>query len=420
MSLDGGGIRGIIQLGLLKTLEKKLGPAISLIYIIDLWAGISVGALNEMDLVLNNLSADKCFEKFTEFAKKVFEFEKTPIYGNFKWVRILSGILKDGKYDAEGLEEILKHGLSLYRRIFDFGTTSGISSRICIIASWVSDGKACVLANYRGIGIRPAESAVRCSVAAPGFFKTKDLSGFGPLQDGGVRANNSMSIALRESNVIWRSARGYDLFISVGTGFTDPKLVLDNHSSGNPFRDAAVSRLFRVTMFSPTMDGEQAFQEALNYVPDNMMGSIFRLNQAVDCPLPRLDELEKLEVLRGMTYNVPDDLASAVLVTGCFFFELDEFPTPQNGSYHCQGSILCRTQHPRSIVSRVIEGFPGGSYQTSRGYNLGLLGEDNGCRECGYYRKKVSFFVKSLEEVISIKIANSAFRRTIGGFPVSM
>lgn len=117
------------------------------------------GALNEMDLVLNNLSADKCFEKFTEFAKKVFEFEKTPIYGNFKWVRFLSGILRDGKYDAEGLEEILKHGLSSYRRIFDFGTTSGISSRICIIASRVSDGKACVMANYRGIGIRPAESA---------------------------------------------------------------------------------------------------------------------------------------------------------------------------------------------------------------------------------------------------------------------
>lgn len=43
LSLDGGGIRGIIQLGLLKSLEKKLGNEIALPQIFDLCTGTSVG-----------------------------------------------------------------------------------------------------------------------------------------------------------------------------------------------------------------------------------------------------------------------------------------------------------------------------------------------------------------------------------------
>lgn len=229
-----------------------------------------------------------------------------------------------------------------------------------------------------------------------------------------------MSIALKESTVIWPTAGRHDLLISVGTGFTSRNLAHDDTPSGNSLKDAAVSRLFRATMFSPTMDGEQAFQEALNYVPVNMMQNIFRLNQSIDCPLPRLDESAKLEELQGIIYNVPDELVRAILVAGCLFFEMDETPILQDGSYYCRGSILCKSESPRSLLKRIIEEYPGGYYQTGCGYTLGLLSEDDGCHECGYYRKKVRFCVKSLEEMIEIDITNSSSRRTIGGFPVSM
>lgn len=117
-----------------------------------------------MDLVLNNLSADECFRKFPEFARKAFEsgpwlFEETPIQSYIKWMRVLAGILRDGQYDGKGLDQILKSGLGAFRRMFDFGTTAGSGSRICVIASRVSDGKACVMANYRGVGSRPTEAA---------------------------------------------------------------------------------------------------------------------------------------------------------------------------------------------------------------------------------------------------------------------
>jgi hypothetical protein len=45
LSLDGGGIRGIIQLGLLHSLENRLGGDIQLSEIFELFVGTSVGML---------------------------------------------------------------------------------------------------------------------------------------------------------------------------------------------------------------------------------------------------------------------------------------------------------------------------------------------------------------------------------------
>lgn len=42
-SLDGGGVRGMIQLGLLQSLEKRLGNEISLSQIVDLFTCTSAG-----------------------------------------------------------------------------------------------------------------------------------------------------------------------------------------------------------------------------------------------------------------------------------------------------------------------------------------------------------------------------------------
>ena len=235
-----------------------------------------------------------------------------------------------------------------------------------------------------------------------------------------MRANNPVSIALKESAIIWPAAGRHDLLISVGTGSTASNCGRDCHHTGNIFKDGAVPRLFRAAMSSPSMDGEQGFYEALNYIPDHLKEDIYRLNHVVTCPLPRLDDVDKLVDLAKSTYNVPDDLVRAVLVTGCFFFEIDQNPVLNNGLYFCQGSVLCRNSQPRSVLKRVIEEFPGGQFQTARGHSLGLLEEDDGCYECGYYRKKVAFHVKSLEETITIEVISSSFRRKVGGFPRSV
>ncbi|KAJ8225859.1 hypothetical protein LV160_009115, partial [Aspergillus fumigatus] len=74
ITLDGGGIRGMITLGLLRALERRLAGAVAtLAEIPDLIAGTSVGAVIGTDLVYNNTSAEEAYEKFPSFARMAFQ-----------------------------------------------------------------------------------------------------------------------------------------------------------------------------------------------------------------------------------------------------------------------------------------------------------------------------------------------------------
>ncbi|KAJ6175004.1 hypothetical protein N7485_004809 [Penicillium canescens] len=401
------------------------------------------GALNEIDLILNGTSTEDSFRKFPAFARKVFQLASAPsqkfsVTSCAKWIKCLVGFFADGQYDGDNLENTLKEAINPARRIFDVSTTLSAGSRLAIITSRISDGKACVLANYRGIGQRAVDSAyeflkpedesqnpflwevARCSVAAPWFFQTKSLPGFGPLQDGGVRANNPLAIALKESAIIWPSQGTHDLLVSVGTGLPSSEAKAQDAPMGSIIQDGAVPRIIRAAMSSPSMDGEQGFYEALNYVPDRMRAHIFRLNHSLPWPLPRLDDVSRLEDLSELSYGIPDELVRAILATGFLFFELDQTPVRDQGSFYCEGSILCSSPHASYLIKRVLAEFPGPRFQIAGGYHLGPVSNDDGCSECGYYRKKVAFTVNSLEEVISIDIANSTFHHKIGGFPKSM
>lgn len=168
------------------------------------------------------------------------------------------------------------------------------------------------------------------------------------------------------------------------------------------------------------MDGEQGFREALNYVPNHIKPDIFRINHEISEALPQLDEAGKLDDMSKLNFAIPDDLVRAVLVTGFFFFELDETPIQTHGSFFCRGSIFCSRPKAREILNCVSAEIPNGQVQTSRGLQLGSLQDNDGCHMCGYYRKTISFSVNSLEEEISLGIANDQFYHKIGGFPKSM
>ena len=172
-------------------------------------------------------------------------------------------------------------------------------------------------------------------------------------------------------------------------------------------------------MSSGSMDGEQGFYDVLNCIPANMQLAIFRLDHPCPGPLPRLNETEKLEQMEAMTYQVPDELVRAVLATA-FFFELDQQPIRNQRNFYCRGSILCSRNQAQKILDSVIVEFPGAKFQTDQGYHLGPVKEHDGCQVCGYFRKKVSFSLVSLEEKFSIVVSGSTSHHRIGGFPKSI
>ncbi|KAJ5215322.1 uncharacterized protein N7498_001729 [Penicillium cinerascens] len=294
-------------------------------------------------------------------------------FNNSSWFASAFNLMLTGLYDSVSLSQTLKEAVTPERRIFDVATASPVGCRVAVVASRTSDGKACVLANYRGIGQRSAKAAYQflvpnssqenpslsdvamCSVAAP-----LRLLGFVPLQDGGVRANNPLAIALRESGIIWPSSKRHDLLLSVGTGVSTTSPDHDSRY-GNAW-DGALPRLFRAMMSSPSMDGQQGFFEALNYLPHHSKLDVFRLDQAIYGPLPELDDISALEEFSKMNFVVLDELVRTILALAMFFFELDATLVPSHVGYHCEGSILCLRPGAGEILARVLVETPGAKF----------------------------------------------------------
>ncbi|KAJ5340343.1 hypothetical protein N7541_009467 [Penicillium brevicompactum] len=435
LSLDGGGVRGLIQLGLLQALERRIGVPIASLP--DLCTGTSVGALSTINIILNQSSVTQCFNAFPDLARNIFRpSSNSPVPRSIRWLASAFNLITDGLYDSDGLSQIFKAAVGPSRRMFDVATASPAGCRIAIVASRTSDGKACVLANYRRKSPRSANTAYQflaphddredpflweaaiCSVAAPFYFQTKTLPGLGLLQDGGVRANNPVAIALRESGIIWPMAKSHDLLLSVGTGFSTSS-PSDSTGFLDRIREGALPRLFRAMMSSPSMDGKQGFLEALNYLPHSSTPDIFRLDQAIDGTLPALDDTCSLEKMSHMDFAVPAELVRSILASAMFFFELDESPVQGNASFYCRGSVLCSRPNPTEILQRVLVEFPGARFRSGQDHDLGSIDPVDICQLCGYFRKRVAFRVTSLEERVSIEISNDTFREKIGGFPKS-
>jgi len=94
LSIDGGGIRGILPLALLTEIEVRRGPCADLF---DIVAGTSVGGIIATGLA-HRVPAKTIYEMLVNDGGKIFA--KTPV------VTYLSGFFKP-KYDAAPLEGFL-------------------------------------------------------------------------------------------------------------------------------------------------------------------------------------------------------------------------------------------------------------------------------------------------------------------------
>ncbi|SNS93036.1 Patatin-like phospholipase/acyl hydrolase [Ekhidna lutea] len=228
LSIDGGGIRGIIPGQILVEIEKAFGVQVAKDF--DLVAGTSTGGI----LTCAYLLPDKPGSKKPKFNTKEvvgLYFERgdeifdVPI---FHKIRTLGGIL-DEKYPEDGIEEAL-HDY--------FGD------------AWLKDlMKPCIVTSYdirrrKGhfFGQHKAQKSskfnfkvkdvARATAAAPTYFEcAKVASEYGdefPLIDGGVFVNNPALVAYAEGRSIFKvgskEATAKDMkILSLGTGYTRKK-----------------------------------------------------------------------------------------------------------------------------------------------------------------------------------------------------
>lgn len=240
LSLDGGGVKGVLTLGMLKPLEDELrrraggDPSFRLSDYYDLIGGTSTGAIIASGLSLG-LSIDDMIELYMKLGPEVFG--KTA--GD--------GVFLQSKFESKKLRRALQSVLSTKTL-----GSQDIKTGLAIHAKRIDTGSAWVVTNHP-LGVfydPPAESGVfpnkryrlvdlvLASAAAPTFFDeiTIDVE-FDekrrPIQkgffvDGAVSANNNPSLqlfmlALEPSYKFgWKSGADNLMMTSCGTGMRRP------------------------------------------------------------------------------------------------------------------------------------------------------------------------------------------------------
>jgi hypothetical protein len=209
LSIDGGGIRGIIPLCALIELEKQTGKPAREIF--SFMAGTSTGAIIAGGLA-KGLSAEQMLSLYQTLGPKVFRFN------------LLSFVATLGsyRYRSQPLADLLQPY---------YGDTvlNDLPVDILIPATRVSDGKPWYFVrdnrwNSQRTGKTRLVDCVTASAAAPTYFEPYDIPGVGACVDGGVgTAGNPIYQTCVEAfyyTLPGTYVPADTLVISLGTGYT--------------------------------------------------------------------------------------------------------------------------------------------------------------------------------------------------------
>ncbi len=232
LSIDGGGIRGILPGIVLTRIEEKLqeklkNPELRIADMFDFMAGTSTGGILSLAYLTPNkknrpkLTAQEAVNLYLDRGDEIFDV-------NF-WQKVKSGKgITDEKYNAKELEEALDD---------NFGEAM-LSDLLkpCIVSSYdVRNGKPHFFkahkahqANYNF----KVKDVARATSAAPTYFEAarikNELGTPFPLIDGGVFVNNPALVAYSEVRTMEFEGLKYPtakdmMLVSIGTGGVSQK-----------------------------------------------------------------------------------------------------------------------------------------------------------------------------------------------------
>lgn len=254
LSLDGGGVRGIITAEILKEVERVTRS----LYGQELWqyfdmvAGTSTGSLITV-MIAKRMDATAILQKYYEVAAQVFpkqlsETVSEKLINSTSWLPLVGGTFKElfGKiptvtqqfknyeYDNKPLIRILKEVLGEETTL---ETLAPNNKPLVLIPAYNLDQASFVTFNnspQEGYGGIPVWQACLASAAAPVYLPRVDIAGRAFI-DGGVASNNpsllAMSLALEtHSNLTLDDIS----IVSIGTGRTTKSFTLEEVQNWHP------------------------------------------------------------------------------------------------------------------------------------------------------------------------------------------
>jgi patatin-like phospholipase/acyl hydrolase len=219
LSIDGGGIKGIVPAMILAEIERRTGKQIHQLF--DLIAGTSTGGILSLGLTKPNkdkeaeFSAEKLVSLYTNEGKKIFKKREIPNLSLLKFLPLLDlpinlEELVGSKYTRKEKVQVIQKWFGetfLDKALTEVIITSyAINERIPILFTNNPHKEESKSKNFRRIcsGYKMYNAAMATS-AAPTFFKPYSPEFISTAKqkyffiDGGVIANNPTSIAIIEA-----------------------------------------------------------------------------------------------------------------------------------------------------------------------------------------------------------------------------
>ncbi|KAF0322510.1 patatin-like serine [Colletotrichum asianum] len=433
LSLDGGGVRGIVELTILKRLEDLVGLGVPVGRFFDLMVGTSAGGIISLGLGLQQRTASDCIKIFRKICDDGFHAKPLTTSRTMGFIArlMMKSIYKTSKFEATVVSAFGSQPKQV------FGRTN--STRVAVTTT--VESKTMLIANYNlGDSDKymrsemPLWKAARCTSAAPMYFKPISHNGL-DCHDGGLLYNNPVQRAMNECNSLWGGKANFDLILSVGSGYAAKPA--DVPTAGSTKRSPHWLKPL-VAAFISSMNGQIAWEQYIESQVPEIKEKSFRLNvEFRDGKEPALDATDQIgrmertahearfQAVMGKTWFTREPASPVYkrdlllfladkMCSSMFFLQLTSIEElRRNDIYAIKGWIGCQFQPHEPALGRIL----------NRTHYFEVKGDRqrNNTPETGkHFRLPVEFNQQFNDASISIEVNFGISRSVpISGFPMA-
>lgn len=226
LSIDGGGIRGILPAAILAELEDRYLGGHSVGDYFDLIAGTSTGGIIALGLSIGR-SAKSILKLYLDHGEEIFPPLQWDLFKIRRRWRYIQAI-QQHRYEPKILEKLLKD-------VFQGQTLGETQRRLCIPSfdgfTEVNVFKTPHHFDYRMDWKERLLTVAMATAAAPAYFPVYK-SGARFFADGGVWANNPVMIGLVDALTCYKLERRQVHILSLGTGDSEIRFTENQITHG--------------------------------------------------------------------------------------------------------------------------------------------------------------------------------------------
>lgn len=387
LTLDGGGIRAIVALEILRLIEQTWGNQMRIQDFFDLIVGTSTGGLVALGLVSMNWSVEQCINEFQQICSKSFARR---FGSNIPGYSMIMESVHRSKYEIPPLEEALQQAYS--RDDYLFGGFRRSNSRIKVAVTATTSSSISLITNYNRSRIdklpynfqRPENAAselkiweaARAACATPKIFKAFSHEATGQVySDASLHHANPIQIADLERKTLWptNDKNLPDFLLSIGTAYNrkSRKTLIEKSSIisglfGQSKNSASASAA--MDQIRSSLAAEKSWKDFMEELglPESEKFRYQRINPEILEDLPGIDEALRIKDLqhtirKHMAGDVAIVRAALRLLATAFYFEKTmPVSRQQDGTFMFTGMIRCRL--PKSAMptfGKVLNDFVG-------------------------------------------------------------